>query len=281
MSRNISLDREKFFSFFLPGVFAGGFFKVLPQDSWEMRLISLGFFLLGWVLFRKAWLFFFSTSSSKESPVSLEKGYYQREVPKIIDTSSIIDGRLLDLVRIGFLEGPIWIPEFVIKELKLLSSSSENIKRARGRRGLEILNKLQKLKRKVPIRVVYKDYPEIREVDLKLVRLADEVKGKLLTIDYNLNQVAQLYGIEVLNIHSLAMYSKPAILPGEELDVQILREGKEEKQGIGYLEDGTMVVIEEGEELIGKKVRVSVVRLLETPRGRIVFSKIVQPAEST
>lgn len=193
--------------------------------------------------------------------------------PKILDTSVIIDGRIADIVDTGFVEGPFVVPNFVLREIQLISDSPEGIKRNRGRRGLDILNQLQK-KKEPEITISYHDYPEIRDVDSKLIRLTKELGGVLVTNDYNLNKVAEIEGVRVLNINHLALALKPVVLPGEELEIQIMREGKDENQGIGYLEDGTMVVVESGAKLLGKKVKVSVNSVLQTNAGKMVFTKI-------
>lgn len=193
--------------------------------------------------------------------------------PKILDTSVIIDGRIVDIVETGFVEGPFVVPNFVLREIQLISDSPEGVKRSRGRRGLDILNQLQK-KKEPEVTISYNDYPELRDVDSKLIKLTKDLGGVLVTNDYNLNKVAEIEGIRVLNINNLAMALKPVVLPGEDLEIQILREGKDENQGIGYLEDGTMVVVESGGKLIGKKVKVLVNSVLQTNAGKMIFTKI-------
>ena len=196
------------------------------------------------------------------------------KMPKILDTSIVIDGRIIDLASTGFVEGPFIIPNFVLRELQLISDSPDPIKRNRGRRGLDMLNNLQK-RENLEVQISYKDYTETREVDAKLMRLAKDLTGKLITNDFNLNKVAELQGIEVLNINNLANALKPVVLPGEEMELQVVKEGKDDNQGIGYLDDGTMVVIENGGKLMGKKVKVSVTSIIQTNAGKMIFTKVV------
>ena len=193
--------------------------------------------------------------------------------PKILDTSVIIDGRILDICQTEFLEGELIIPRFVLSELQHIADSSDSLKRNRGRRGLDILNKITKI-RKNKIKIVGKDYNEPKEVDAKIIRLAKEIKAKVITNDYNLNKVAQLEGIPVLNINDLSNALKAVILPGEEMNTQIIKEGKEPEQGIAYLEDGTMIVVEDGHKYIGKKVNILVTSILQTPAGRMIFGRV-------
>ena len=196
------------------------------------------------------------------------------KMPKILDTSIVIDGRIIDLASTGFVEGPFIVPNFVLRELQLISDSPDPIKRNRGRRGLDMLNNLQK-RESLEVQISYKDYTETREVDAKLMRLAKDLTGKLITNDFNLNKVAELQGIEVLNINNLANALKPVVLPGEEMELQVVKEGKDDNQGIGYLDDGTMVVIENGGKLMGKKVKVSVTSIIQTNAGKMIFTKVV------
>ena len=195
--------------------------------------------------------------------------------PKVLDTSVIIDGRVLDIVRSGFLEGPLLLPRFVLRELQLIADSADPLKRTRGRRGLELLSALQET---VPIEIVERDPEEIGQVDAKLVRLAQERGAKLVTNDYNLNRVAHVEGVAVLNINELANAVKPVLLPGEELRVAVIREGRESHQGVGYLDDGTMIVIENGRRLIGETVDVAVTSALQTNAGRMIFARPKQRA---
>jgi len=202
-----------------------------------------------------------------------KKGDSSEIPPKVLDTSIIIDGRIIDIAASGFIEGDMIVPNFVLREIQLISDSPDPIKRNRGRRGLDMLNQLQK-RPELEVKINYKDYPDTREVDAKLVRLARELNGKLITNDFNLNKVAELQEVSVLNINNLANALKPVVLPGEEMDIQVVKEGKDENQGIGYLDDGTMVVIENGGKLMGKKVKVGVTSVLQTNAGKMIFTKV-------
>jgi len=191
---------------------------------------------------------------------------------KILDTSVIIDGRIADIAETGFLDGLIVIPQFVLRELQLVADSADSLKRNRGRRGLDILQRLQKTA-SVQIQIVEDDFPSVREVDLKLIELAKLYEGKILTNDFNLNKVAQLQGVAVLNINELANSLKPIVLPGEIMRVFILKEGKEYNQGVAYLDDGTMVVIDNARKMIGKTIDISVTSVLQTTAGKMIFGK--------
>ena len=193
--------------------------------------------------------------------------------PKILDTSVIIDGRISDICKTGFIEGTLVIPEFVLKELRHIADSSDSLKRNRGRRGLDILNILQK-DDTVNVVIESKDYDDGIEVDVKLLKLAKELGGKVLTNDFNLNKVAEFQGVEVLNINELANAVKPVVLPGEEMTVMIVKDGKESGQGLAYLDDGTMIVVEGGKKCIGDSVVVTVTSVLQTAAGRMIFAKL-------
>jgi uncharacterized protein YacL len=195
-----------------------------------------------------------------------------RKTYKILDTSVIIDGRIADVAETGFLDGIIVTPQFVLRELQLVADSSDSLKRNRGRRGLDILQRLQKTA-SLQIQIVEDDFPSVREVDLKLIELAKLYEGKIITNDFNLNKVAQLQGVEVLNINELANSLKPIVLPGETMKVFILKEGKEYNQGVAYLDDGTMVVVDNARKMIGKNVDVSVTSVLQTTAGKMIFGK--------
>jgi len=192
-------------------------------------------------------------------------------VSKIIDTSVIVDGRLAEIIDAGFLEGPFVVPRFVLRELQLIADSIDGLKRTRGRRGLEVLTQLQE---STGLEIDERDYSDISAVDAKLVRLARERGGKLVTNDYNLNRVAHVEGVPVLNVNELANAVKPVVLPGEELHVAIIRDGKEQNQGVGYLDDGTMIVVEQGKRLIGESVDVTVTSVLQTVAGRMIFARV-------
>lgn len=192
--------------------------------------------------------------------------------PKILDTSVIIDGRIADICQTSFIEGTIVIPQFVLGELQHIADSSDVLKRNRGRRGLDVLNRIQK---DLPIKVeIYEgDFEDIQEVDSKLIKLAKVIDGIVVTNDFNLNKVCDLQGVHVLNINDLANAVKPVVLPGEELMVQVIKDGKEQNQGIAYLDDGTMIVVEEGRNYIGKTIEVLITSVLQTSAGRMIFAK--------
>jgi uncharacterized protein YacL len=191
---------------------------------------------------------------------------------KILDTSVIIDGRIADICETGFVEGTLVAPQFVLRELQQVADSTDSLKRNRGRRGLDILQKIQKMGN-VEVQVVETDFPEIREVDLKLIELARKMSGKIVTNDFNLNKVAQLRGVQVLNINELANSLKPVVLPGEVMRVFVLKEGKEPGQGVGYLDDGTMVVVDQGKKALGKTIEVTVTSVLQTTAGKMIFCR--------
>jgi uncharacterized protein YacL len=193
--------------------------------------------------------------------------------PKLLDTSVIIDGRIGDVVATGFLEGDLIIPGFVLEELQSIADSAEPGKRARGRRGLDTVRDLQEMHERVII--IERDFPSVAEVDAKLIKLAKEMKACILTTDYNLNKLSQIQGVDVLNVNELSNSLKAVVLPGESLGVHVLREGKEEDQGIAYLDDGTMVVIEGGRSRVGEEVEVEVTSILQNPSGRMIFSRLV------
>lgn len=189
---------------------------------------------------------------------------------KLVDTSVIVDGRIVEILESGFLEGPLILPRFILRELQAISDSADPLKRTRGRRGLDVLNKLQEIG---VLEVSERDYRDIEGADGKLVRMAQELGAKLLTTDYNLNRVAHVEGVAVLNINELANAVKPVVIPGEEMRVQIVREGKEMHQGVAYLDDGTMIVVENGRRLIGETADVLVTSVLQTAAGRMIFAK--------
>ena len=195
---------------------------------------------------------------------------------KILDTSAIIDGRIADVAEAGFIDGVLIVPKFIIKELQYIADSTDPIKRVRGRRGLDVLKRMQQEIPNVVIKITSHDFPKINEADLKLVELAKRLKGVIVTNDYNLNKVAGLHGVKVLNLNQLSSALKPVVLPGEALSISVVKEGKEENQGIGYLEDGTMVVVDDGKRYVGKDIEVSVTSVLQTPTGRMIFSKVFE-----
>jgi uncharacterized protein YacL len=191
---------------------------------------------------------------------------------KILDTSVIIDGRIADICETGFLDGTLVAPQFVLRELQQVADSSDSLKRNRGRRGLDVLQKIQKMS-DVTVQIVETDFPEIREVDLKLIELARRMNGKIVTNDFNLNKVAQLRGVPVLNINELANSLKPVVLPGELMKVFVIKEGKEAGQGVAYLDDGTMVVVDQARKALGKTIEVSVTSVLQTTAGKMIFCR--------
>src|SRR5213083_1964978 len=196
---------------------------------------------------------------------------------KILDTSVIIDGRVADVCETGFVDGTLVIPQFVLKELQLVADSSDSLKRNRGRRGLDILQKIQKMSG-VDVMISDVDFPEVREVDLKLIELGRTLQGKIVTNDFNLNKVAQLRGVDVLNINELANALKPVVLPGEFMKVFILKEGKEYNQGVAYLDDGTMVVVDNARRMISRNIDVVVTSVLQTTAGKMIFGRFIDSA---
>ncbi len=196
-----------------------------------------------------------------------------RRSAKVLDTSVIIDGRIADIAEAGFIDGTLVVPEFVLRELQIVADSTDGSKRQRGRRGLDMLQRMQSSE-KVLVQIVPDDFPSIREVDLKLLELAKKWEAKVVTNDFNLNKVAHLHHVEVLNINDLANALKPVVLPGERMSVTILKEGKEFNQGVGYLDDGTMVVVDHARRLIGRNVAISVTSVLQTASGKMIFGKM-------
>ena len=192
---------------------------------------------------------------------------------RILDTSVIIDGRIADISDTGFIHGDLIVPRFVLDELQQIADSSDHMKRSRGRRGLDILNRMQKSEG-INIDIVDIDFPKLKGVDAKLIDLAKKEEGKIVTNDYNLNKVAELQGIKILNVNELANALKPVVLPGESMVVKIIKEGKEQGQGVAYLDDGTMVIVDSGSNFIGKNVQVVVTSVLQTTAGRMIFSSM-------
>jgi uncharacterized protein YacL len=196
----------------------------------------------------------------------------EREDIILLDTSVIIDGRIADILQTKFIEGRIVIPRFVLRELQQIADSGDSLKRNRGRRGLDILNKIQK-DSNLNVRINEEDFPDIKDVDAKLVKLGQLVGGKVVTNDFNLNKIAELQGVTVLNINELANALRPVVLPGEMMEVRISKEGKEYNQGVGYLDDGTMVVVDNTRQMIGQVIKVAVTSVLQTSAGRMIFAK--------
>jgi len=208
---------------------------------------------------------------------NLQKGPSNNNI-KILDTSVIIDGRIADICETGFIEGELVVPQFVLKELQHIADSSDTLRRNRGRRGLDILHKIQK-NVDINVQIIDQDFSRIKEVDAKLVALGKVMGGKILTNDFNLNKIAELQGVPVLNINQLANAVKPVVLPGEVMNVFVLKEGKEYGQGVAYLDDGTMVVIDNARRYIGKNIEVSVTSVLQTTAGRMIFARLKDEAD--
>lgn len=233
--------------------------------------LVMGYLGIVFALNRKDELFALSGIIQRKEKKGVQEG--QRTPIKVLDTSVIIDGRIYDICNTGFLEGTLIIPDFVLEELRHIADSSDLLKRNRGRRGLDILNKMQKEKA-IDVQIYEEDVDEAEgEVDSKLVKLAKEVNGKVITNDYNLNKVSELQGVPVLNINELANAVKPVVLPGEEMAIKVIKDGKEAGQGVGYLDDGTMIVIDGGKRHIGEQLEVMVTSVLQTAAGRMIFAK--------
>jgi uncharacterized protein YacL len=211
--------------------------------------------------------------SSRVKESSKKTAFHVSRTHKLLDTSVLIDGRILEIIRLGFLEGTIIIPKFVLEELQKIADSADTLKRNRGRRGLDIVQEIKDLKN-ISIEIVDKDFDDLTEVDAKLVRLAAQMKGVLATNDFNLSKVAKIQGVPVLNVNDLANALKQAVLPGEELRIFLAKEGKEQGQAIGYLDDGTMVVVENGKRSVNQTVPVTVTSVLQTSAGRMIFAKM-------
>jgi uncharacterized protein YacL len=209
---------------------------------------------------------------------TLFRGEVKEENPKLLDTSVIIDGRVADICDTGFLEGTLIIPQFVLRELQQIADSSDPIKRNRGRRGLDILQRVQRSV-DVQVKIIEQDFPKIRDVDSKLVALGKALGAKILTNDFNLHKVAELQGVPVLNVNQLANAVRPVVLPGELMHVHILKEGKEYGQGVAYLDDGTMVVVDSARRYVGKSVDVAVTSVLQTTAGRMIFTRLKDDLE--
>ncbi|MGF7536404.1 PIN/TRAM domain-containing protein [Bacillus mexicanus] len=259
--------------------------NVIPLDNIPYRIFStiipvfLAFFL-GYLGFQVGFkkkdelisLFSISAKMQKKKGTADEELEVQDKKLKILDTSVIIDGRIADICQTGFLEGIIVIPQFVLGELQHIADSSDVLKRNRGRRGLDILNRIQK-ELDIEVEIYEGDFEDIQEVDSKLVKLAKLTSGVVVTNDFNLNKVCELQKVAVLNINDLANAVKPVVLPGEEMNVQVIKDGKEHNQGVAYLDDGTMIVVEEGRNYIGKHIDVLVTSVLQTAAGRMIFAK--------
>jgi len=259
------------------------FFEIFTQGVWQVFLYTmsaLGLGYLGTVIGGKTLAelpivdFFEKLSERLLTKVSFgsksPKTKPKRNV-KVIDTSAIIDGRIVEVAKTGWLDGLVFVPRFVVEEIQTLSDSTDPTKRARGKRALELLQELKEVL-KSDFRIIDQDYKNL-PTDEKLIKLCVELQAKLITTDYNLNQVCKLYDVEVLNVNELFLALRTPIKPGDQITIQIVKEGKERDQGVGYLDDGTMVVVEQGRKFIGKELEVVVAHLLHTPSGRIVFAQ--------
>lgn len=250
----------------LVGLAFGSIPYIGPYVSVALSII-LGYIGMHLTISKKAeiagWFHFKAESGTKQK---------KKKVGKLLDTNIIIDGRILNIYQSGFLEGPIIVPVFVLEELQKIADSADVLKRNRGRRGLDILNQIKK-KSKDELIILTEDFEEINEVDSKLVKLARTHGYKIITNDYNLNKVAELQGVAVLNINELIIALKPAVIPGEEVYVQLVKNGKEEGQGVAFLDDGTMIVVENGSQFIGQEIPVIIASVLQTKSGQIIFAK--------
>ncbi|HWK21953.1 MAG TPA: PIN/TRAM domain-containing protein [Ureibacillus sp.] len=238
--------------------------------------------LLGYLGFRVGFtkrdelsqMFAKSNTSQKKKPIDLVSSQIEErhQLYKLLDTSVIIDGRIADISSTGFIEGTLIVPQFVLTELQHIADSSDTLKRTRGRRGLDMLKKLQD-ERLTTVQISEEDFEDIQEVDLKLVRLAKKMGAQILTNDFNLNKVCDLHHVQVLNINDLANAVKPVVIPGEDMQVIVIKDGKEQNQGVAYLDDGTMIVVEGGRSYIGQAITVTVTSVLQTSAGRMIFAK--------
>jgi uncharacterized protein YacL len=262
---------SKIFKGFIIGLLLGAGFSAIAR--------SFGFELL-WIYRLLIYLCSLYIGIAIVSQLDVGFGLIRRTSPKgsteeslkILDTSVIIDGRIADIIETKFIEGVLVVPKFVLDELQQIADSSDSVKRARGRRGLDVLNRLKKDK-EVLLRITDQDFPEISDVDSKLVKLGKILDAKVLTNDFNLFKVAQIQGVTVLNINLLTNALKPVVLPGEKMKIVVIKEGKDPGQGIGYLDDGTMVVVDSGKKYVGEGVFVTVTSVLQTPAGRMIFAK--------
>ena len=241
--------------------------RLLPQGGYAWLFALLLYAVLMGTGWRLGWK---NGDRKQEKAMTISAN---QAIPKVLDTSVIIDGRIFDICKAGFLEGEMIIPSFVLDELRHIADSADPLRRNRGRRGLDVLGKMQEELR-CPVRIEEKNYEDAEEVDVKLLRLARDISGAVLTNDYTLNKVAGVTGVQVLNINELAGALRPVVLPGEEMTVHIVREGKEPGQGIAYLDDGTMVVVENGRRRLGETMEVVVTTVLQTSAGRMIFGRL-------
>jgi len=265
------------------GALAGLLIALLPSVAllhfaWPGYVISLILFLFGgFIGGRMSYI-----KRSELAAMFKLGGVSGHAVPgsnaRILDTSVIIDGRVVDIAKAGFLDGTMVVPRFVLEELQSVADSADNLKRSRGRRGLDVLNSLQRLDN-VRIEITDQDFPEVTGVDSKLTTLSKVTGMPMVTNDFNLNRVAELQGVQILNINELAGALRPVVLPGEEMQVKIIREGKESGQGVGYLDDGTMIVVEHGKKAIGSESTVVATSVLQTPAGKMIFTELKEDAQ--
>ncbi len=228
---------------------------------------------MNWVVLSLSTVIFISLIIIVVQAIIYKKKLAKAELSKkLLDTSVIIDGRICDIAKTGFLEGVLIVPKFVLQELQLIADSSDNMKRSKGRRGLDILNELRKISG-MTVEIIDRDYKGTNKVDEKLVVIAKEIGAKIITNDYNLNKIAEIQGIEVLNINDLSNAIKPTFLPGEKINVKIVKEGKEKDQGIAYLNDGTMIVVDGARKMINRKIEVTITNVLQTDAGKMIFAK--------
>jgi len=259
---------------FVGGVTAAVVLHVLPEEALPgLPPAALRLFLV--LLFLYGGMVIGATHAERFSPESLRAawtGATREHNFKILDTSAIIDGRIADVCESGFVDGMLVVPQFVLRELQAVADSPDSLKRNRGRKGLEIL---QRIKKGPDIRVIFseQDFPDVKEVDLKLIELARRMSGRIVTNDFNLNKVAELRGVRVLNVNMLANSLKPVVLPGESMNIFVLKEGKEPNQGVGYLDDGTMVVIDNAKRFLGRSIDITVTSVLQTTAGKMFFGR--------
>lgn len=255
-------------------------FSGIGYNSQAKPFIQISFAYLGFFtpIFVKGLKPFYAPSLERE--ISSQDQEVSPFKYKILDTSAVIDGRIAEIAKTGFLDGVIYVPKFVLNEIQMLADSQENVKRNRARRSLDVLNELKEIPH-INLKIITRDYENIHRTDEKLLRLAKDINGAIVTNDYNLNKVAKIEGIKVLNINDLAVALRQIYLPGEKLTIQVIKEGKERSQGVGYLPDGTMVVLENGKEFIGKEVEVKVTSVLQTSSGRIIFTQLDETLQQT
>jgi len=255
------------------GVFAGGLSSLLVTSIAGQAAVWSGFAFIafpyiGFIAAGQMNAFPFSSAQFGSAPPSTAVPH-----SKILDTNVLIDGRIADVAQTGFLEGPYIIPQFILKELQYIADAGDSLRRVRGRRGLDILKRLQKMP-DLDVRIVDDDFPQIRDVDSKIVALGKRLSAKIITNDFNLNKVAEIQGVPVLNLNQLTNALKPIVLPGEQINLLVVKEGKEMNQGVGYMEDGTMIVVDDGRKWIGKSIDVIVSSVLQTTAGRMIFTRV-------